>query len=687
MYTQQLKAPTFVDLIRQQAETQPDRTAFTFLRDGENDEAALTVEALDERARAIGGWIQREGLAGERVFLFHPPGVEFLTAFFGCLYGGAVAVPAYPPRANRSFERLKAMAASARAAAVLTTSAVLAHEMKNCVGAESLRHLRWMAAETIPADLVDTWRPPALGASDLAVLQFTSGSTESPKGVMLSHGNLIHNSATIERGFEHTSDSCGVIWLPPFHDMGLIGGILQPLYAGFTGVLMSPVDFVRRPLRWLKAITRFKGTTSGGPNFAYDLCVRSVRPDQLKDLDLSSWTVAFTGAEPIHSATLDRFAETFAPCGFRREAFYPCYGLAEATLIVSGARKADPPIIVPVRSSALEQGRAEVAALADADSRAVVGCGKPLAPAEVVIVDPETALPCPPGRVGEIWVSGPSVAQGYWEHPEATETTFHARLGDGTGGRFLRTGDLGFLHDRELVVTGRRKELIIIRGRNHYPQDLERVAEESHTAIRPGHLAAFAVTDGQDDEERLVLVAELQRGQRDVATAEVVTAIRSAFNEQFGLDLEALVLIRTGSLPKTSSGKIQRTLCRSDYLGGTLEVVASWHASACRPSRPEENRRGPEDTGTAPAENTLLEGLLAGICARALGLETVGIHDSFFALGGGSIQILQVIEEAASFGISLTPEMLFRHQTVAELAVACRAEAVEPRLSPATAAA
>lgn len=430
------------------------------------------------------------------------------------------------------------------------------------------------------------------------------------------------------------------------------------------------------------------GRPAAAPNFAYDLCSRSIRPDQLAELDLSSWTVAFTGAEPIHAATLDRFAETFAPCGFRREAFYPCYGLAEATLIVSGARKTEPPVIVPVRAPSLEQNRAELVPAEDPEAHLVVGCGKPLTPAEVVIVDPETALPCPPGRVGEIWVSGPSVAQGYWEHSEATEATFRARLGDGTGGFFMRTGDLGFLHDRELVVTGRRKELIILRGRNFYPQDIERIAESSHESLRPGHLAAFAINPGTDSEEKLVLVAEVQRGYREGASPELVSTIRRAITEAFGLDLHSLVLIRTGSLPKTSSGKIQRTLSRSDFLKNELEVVGRWDQAEEFAQTTSVESKTPA-TVCQNAPTTRIEGVLAGICAQVLGVSTVGVHDNFFALGGGSIQILQVVENAASFGINLTPEMLFQYQTIAELAVVCQATAPverEPSASVASAA-
>ncbi|HWE40463.1 MAG TPA: AMP-binding protein [Isosphaeraceae bacterium] len=660
-------ASTFVDVIRGRVADQPDQVAFTFLKDGGKEEAHLTIQELDERARAIGGYLQGLGLAGERAFLFHPPGLDYVCALFGCMYAGVVAVPAYPPRANRSLERLQAMADAADASICLSTSGVIANDLRGGEESARLRAMRWVATDALDLETAEGWREPVVGAGELALLQFTSGSTERPKGVMLSHGNLMSNSALIEQAFEHTRDSRGVVWLPPFHDMGLIGGILQPLYAGFTGVLFSPADFAKRPVRWLEAISRYKAVTSGGPNFAYDLCVRTTTPEQRAGLDLSSWSVAFTGAEPIHAATLDRFAEAFAPCGFRREAFYPCYGMAESTLIVTGGRKAAAPVLFSVRGGALERNRVEPASSDDLDARTVVGCGEPLASVGLVIVDLETKAPCTPGRVGEIWVSGPSVAQGYWDQPGQTRETFQARLAGEAGAPYMRTGDLGFLHGRELFVTGRLKELIIIRGRNHYPQDISRAVESCHPAIRQGNLAAFAVPG--DSEEQLALVIEVQRGFRADGTAEVVAAVRRTVAESFGLDAHDVVLIRAHSLPKTSSGKIQHTACRAEFLAGELEVIGKW-------SRADEERREEEGEGEGEvngAPTTLLEMQLVEICARILEVERVGIHDNFFELGGASVQVLQVVDAAAQIGLELTPEMFFEHQTIAELATACQA--------------
>ena len=390
---------------------------------------------------------------------------------------------------------------------------------------------------------------------------------------MVSHGNLWHNLDAIYNCFAHRKDSRGVIWLPPYHDMGLIGGVLQPLYGGFEVTLMSSVDFLQKPWRWLQAISRYRATTSGGPNFAYELCARKITESQLAQLDLSSWEVAFTGAEPVRAATIEEFSNTFAPCGFRREAFYPCYGMAEATLIVSGGASIKPPVIRAVAANALEQNR--VVCSESENQRILVGCGQSLPDQQVIIVDPDSCTQCPPERVGEIWIAGSSVAQGYWQRPQETEQTFGAYLADSGNGPFLRTGDLGFINDGELYVTGRIKDAIIIRGQNHYPTDIERTVENSHPALRPGCGAAFGIE--LKGRERLVVVQEVERSYlRRLAATEVIGQLRQAVAAQHGLQVYAIVLVKTGSIPKTSSGKIRRYACRSGFKEGSLKVVFDW---------------------------------------------------------------------------------------------------------------
>ncbi len=429
----------------------------------------------------------------------------------------------------------------------------------------------WLAVEEVDPRLAEQWEEPAADPSTPAFLQYTSGSTALPKGVIVTHGNILHNEAMIRAAFGQSEESVIVGWLPLYHDMGLIGNVLQPLAAGATCVLMPPLAFLQRPVRWLQAIHRYRATTSGGPDFAYDLCVRKVGPEQRAGLDLSSWKVAFNGAEPVRAETLDRFAEAFAPCGFRREAFYPCYGLAEATLFVAGGRLGEPPVVGRFAAAGLERGEA----IPSPASRAKAGCwsaaARPGAGSGSLVADPGTGEPLAPGQVGEIWVAGPSVAAGYWSRPEETARTFRARLAGDSGqgdGPFLRTGDLGFVRGGELFVTGRLKDLIILRGRNHYPQDIERTAEQAHPELEPGGAAAFSVDVA--GEERLVIAHEVGRrfARSGVPVAQVAAALRLAVAEEHEVQVHEVVLLRTGTLPRTSSGKVQRHACRAAWLAG-----------------------------------------------------------------------------------------------------------------------
>ena len=389
---------------------------------------------------------------------------------------------------------------------------------------------------------------------------------------MISHGNLLHNLTLIHKCFEHTASSHGLIWLPPYHDMGLIGGVLQPIYGGFPVTLMPPVAFLQKPIRWLQAISRYKTTTSGGPNFAYDLCVSKIKPEQLEGLDLSSWEVAFTGAEPIRAETLERFARMFADCGFRKEAFYPCYGMAETTLLVCGGLKAQTPIIRYVKETKLLPNRVEKNSKSREEFQAIVSCGRSWLNQKVAIANPESLIKCSDGEVGEIWVKGESVARGYWNQPKLTRQTFNAYLRDTGEGQFLRTGDLGFLQDGELFVTGRVKDMIIIRGQNYYSQDIELTVQMSHGGLRRDCGAAFPVE--LKNTERLVIVQEVERSYlKKIDVQEVVKNISKVVTARHGLKVYATVLVKTGSIPKTSSGKIQRYACKNAFLNGTLNVV------------------------------------------------------------------------------------------------------------------
>ncbi|PSB30548.1 non-ribosomal peptide synthetase [Chlorogloea sp. CCALA 695] len=555
---------TFVELLCHRSVTQSDVQAFTFLVDGENVKASLTYQQLDSRARAIAFQLQAKGATGDRALLLYPPGLDYLAAFFGCLYAGVVAVPAYPPRNQRNTPRIKAIVADAQAQIALTTTAICS-TVQLLIDSNSLE---WLTTDNLEPGIEDAWQQPCIDTNTLAFLQYTSGSTGTPKGVMLTHGNLLHNAAATYQVMEHSPASRFVSWLPTYHDMGLIGGILQPVYGGFPCILLPPASFLQRPYRWLQTISHYKGTTSGAPNFAYELCTQKITPEQKQTLDLSGWSVAFNGAEPIRSDTLERFATAFADCGFRPEAFYPCYGMAEATLIVAGGQKSAPPVVKTVQKSALEVNQI----IAAKDECHLVSCGQSIPTQQIIIANPDTLTRCQAGEVGEIWVSGASVGQGYWQRPTETLETFHACLsGTGEGG-FLRTGDLGFLDDRQLFVTGRLKDLIIIRGRNLYPQDIELTAERCHSALRLGSNAAFTIAS--NSEERLVVVQELEfRAKPNLD--EVASAIRQAVTVEHEIQVYAVVLIKGGTIPKTSSGKIQRRATRADFDNGQLEIVHS----------------------------------------------------------------------------------------------------------------
>ena len=566
---------SLVEILCARAVELPERDAYTFLVDGETEAITLTYRELDQQARAIAAQLETVCEHGARALLLSPPGLDYIAAFCGCLYAGVVAVPAYPPRMNRNLQRLQAIVADSDAAIALTTSATLARIKPSLVQQPGLENLRWLETDNVSNDLAGSWQMPDINRETLALLQYTSGSTATPKGVMVTHGNLLHNESMIQRAFRQTSDSVIVGWLPLYHDMGLIGTVLQPLFTGSRCVLMSHVAFLQRPVRWLAAISRYHATTSGAPDFGYDLCARKITVEERASLDLSSWTTAFNGSEPVRADTLERFSETFSSCGFRASAFYPCYGLAEATLFVSGGLEPRVPHVKTFAAQALEQNR--VIETVEAEARRLVSCGSTAPDQHVIIVNPETRNVCGPSEVGEIWVAGESVTAGYWKRPEESEETFGARPAD-LDGSFLRTGDLGFIYDDELFITGRLKDLIIIRGRNLYPHDIERTVQESHPKLRSAVGAAFSIADG---EERLIVVHEAERSAKH-NYAEILSAIREAVAEEYEVQLYAVVIVKTGGVPRTSSGKIQRRACRELFLSNRLDVLAEWRESSAQ---------------------------------------------------------------------------------------------------------
>lgn len=561
-----------VDLVRWRADSPGGDAAYLFL-DGAEVASRLAYFALERRARSIAAVLQERGARGERALLLYPPGQHYVEGFFGCLFGGVIPVPAYPPnlaRPERTLPRLLEIIRDSGATVLLTVAPIRAQSEALSGLAPELAALDWVSTDDIDAD-AERWKPWAPGPDDLAFLQYTSGSTRSPRGVLVSHQNLLHNSAQIHDRFGHSPASQGLTWLPPYHDMGLIGGILQPLYGGFPVAVMSPFDFMRNPRVWLEAITRFGANTSGGPNFAFDLCVRRVPPERREGLDLSTWSLAFCGAEPVRPETARRFIDAFAPYGFDPGAFFPCYGLAEGTLIVSGGPRGQG---LSIRES---DSSLPWAAAGEEDPerlREFVTSGAPVDGQEVLIVDPETTTRCPAGVLGEVWVNGPSVCGGYWEREEESEATFRAKLADEPGRCFLRTGDLGCIVDGELLVAGRSKEAFSINGRNHFPHDIEQTVETTSASIRPGCIAAFAL----ERKSRLapIVVIELDPGaEREAATlgGGIASGIRKAVLADHGIRIDSVVIVTRSTIPKTSSGKVRRLDCARRLGAGELPTL------------------------------------------------------------------------------------------------------------------
>lgn len=572
MVLMEIQYNNLAELLSQRALEKKNERLYTFLLDGENEESFLNYEELQSQSTRLASVLQGSKAQSKKALLLYPPGLDYIVAFFACLKAKVIAVPAYPPdpnRLSRTLPRLLSIIRDSGAEIVLTNSAIKGMAEFLFQEAPELRRLEWIASDEDFSVAASDFKKESISSQDLAFIQYTSGSTGDPKGVMLNHENLLSNLAAIQSCFGHHGQSQGVIWLPPYHDMGLIGGILQPLYAGFPVTLMSPLDFLQKPLRWLRAISKYHATTSGGPNFAYDLCAKKASPEDIKTLDLSTWDLAFTGAEPIQVETIQRFSEAFEACGFRPESFYPCYGLAEGTLIVSGGKKQSPLHFKKIDKKALKENQV----VENSESNfSIVSCGPSLFQQDISIVDPESLKALDVGQVGEIWVRGKSVAQGYWNKHEETQKSFQAKTMVGEG-PFLRTGDLGFLQQGELFVTGRMKDVIIIRGANYYPQDIEWVLEQANLPLRMGCGAAFS--SYQNGEEVLVLAWEMDENKitSEDNAIEVFKEIQSLIAIHFDLSIHDIVLIKRASIPKTSSGKIQRHLCKVAYEEVALDTV------------------------------------------------------------------------------------------------------------------
>jgi acyl-CoA synthetase (AMP-forming)/AMP-acid ligase II len=562
---------SLVDLLQHRAANQPDDRAYIFLSDQGSEEAVLTFAELARGAGEVAARLAHSQI-GDRALLLFGPGLDFIVAYFGCLLAGVIAVPMMLPRRNSSLDSSASIVANCSPRFAITNAQVSRARPDVVERFEKLK-MEWLIVDaerkSIP-DRDNQLRIP--GSDDIAFLQYTSGSSSDPKGVMVTHRNLIENLEMIRVTLDNTARSTYASWVPLYHDMGLILNVLQALYIGAACVLLAPVTFIQRPLRWLHAIHHYRAEVAGAPNFAFDLCVQRFRADQVKELDLSCWKVAFNGAEPVRADTIERFTATFRPYGFDPRATNPLYGMAEATLLISGAPRGSGPVIRTVSRDAFQRHELAPAASGD-DAHRVVGCGRNLIGERIAIVDPETRRRLATDQIGEVWVGGPHICKGYWRNPEATTSTFQARI-EGEEEPWLRTGDLGFMDEAgELFITGRIKDLIIVRGINYYPQDIENTVYDSHPALRRNCGAAFSVLT-EENQEKVVLVQEVERThRRDLEIEEIVACIREAVANEHEIALDSIVLIRPGSIPKTTSGKIQRSAARRMWLQNSFETV------------------------------------------------------------------------------------------------------------------
>jgi len=561
---------SLVALLAERARTQAGERAYAFLSDRGVEEAALTYGELHKAAQALAARLTKLASRGDRALLVFPPGLEFMVAFFGCLMAGIIAVPMMMPRRNAR-DASGAILKNCEPALALTTQAFTLRQ--DLLSRFERAGLQWLAVD-LDGGAAEGAELPLPDPQAIAFLQYTSGSTSDPKGVAVTHANLVANLEMIRLSYGNTSHSTFVNWVPLYHDMGLILNALEPVYVGALCVLMAPNGFMQRPLNWLRAIHHYKAEVTSSPNFGFDLCVARYRADQMQDIDLSSWKVASVGAEPVRAETLRNFIDTFAGHGFAKEAMFPAFGMAEGTLLITGGRRGAGHLTRDISTAALQTHR--VAPPIDAaDAQTVVGCGRALQGEQIAIVDPETRSRLPLDRVGEVWVDGPNVARLYWRNEEATADSLNAQIaGDNSAARWLRTGDLGFVDDTgELFITGRIKDLIIIRGINHYPQDIEQTVQHLHPSLRQNGGAAFSVRD-ETGEETLVIVQEIERTERNrIDPDELTGLIREGITDQHEVFARHIALIRPGSLPKTTSGKIQRSMARKLWLEGRLNMI------------------------------------------------------------------------------------------------------------------
>lgn len=660
---------TLVELVRARADAHPDR-GYHFQSDGTDVTESLSYGELERDARKVAATLQRNAVAkGSRVVLLYPTGLEFVRAFWGCFYAGAIAVPVPPPhpvRPARTVARLRTIVEDCRPDVVLTSSALLSAWQAVLAIAPELASTKVLVTDGTDADPGD-WKPVSASSSDIAVLQYTSGSTRDPRGVMISHGNMLHNLAMLREFHQKQEHMVMISWLPLYHDMGLIRGMMSPLHMGGDCFMMGPMEFAQQPVKWLATVTAHRGTTTGSPNFGYELATRKIADEDLAKLDLSSLEVVFASAEPIRKGTIERFVDRFAPCGLGRGTFRAAYGLAEATVAVAG-ELGDGLQTFTVSERAMREGRVVASSPSAADAYDLVSCGEPLGDQDVAIVDPQGRR-CAPDQIGEVWVRGRSVARGYWHREEDTRAVFGAELPDGSG-PFLRTGDLGcFTPKGGLCIVGRKKDIVIVRGQNYYPHDVEATVEAADARLRPGCSAVFGVdVDGSDS---LVVVAECDGRVTtgDVRWNDVVAAVRSAVGEEHEVAIQTVCLIASGKIPKTASGKVQRAAAKRMYLAGEFEPLHTWSAPPATTTDDKEAETLARLGQTPPPVGHEAVLALAAIWSDVLGVERIGPDDDFFKLGSDSLQLMRVIARVgAVWGVELKLAEVFKASTVAGMA-------------------
>ncbi|WP_062053012.1 hybrid non-ribosomal peptide synthetase/type I polyketide synthase [Aquimarina longa] len=662
---------TLVTILNDHISQAPDKVIYRFLAKGEEESDSRTYQDLYDNAKRIALHILEYVKPGDRVLLLYPSGLDFTDAFFGCLLAGVIAVPAFPPQGKRRIGRLENIIADCEANLILTTDVIYVKSYK-WFDNEDFENIKWVQTDILP-DGIDK-DLPVVFPSDTAFLQYTSGSTGDPKGVMVTHTNIIHNSKLICNCYRHNPETIIVSWLPIYHDMGLIGNILQAVYVGCETIIMPPTAFIQKPIRWLRTISNYKGTTSGAPNFAYDLCVQQIKEEDLNNLELSSWSVVFNGSEPIRPETMDSFEATFKPFGLKTTYLSPCYGMAETTLIISTKDFNAIPVTLFLNKENFHSGKV-VISKNDCNESDMIRCmssGQVLEDMNAIIVNPNTKKVCDKDEIGEIWVSGKSITKGYWQREKLTKEVFKAQIVDSNQQEdtYLRTGDMGFINNKELYITGRLKELMIINGVNHFPQDIERVVQKSHTDLQNNAGVAFSAEI--KGKEQLVIVQEIKRtSMRRYDFDRIIKSICDSVFEQHELSIYAIILVKPGRVGKTSSGKIKRLATKLLYESNAIDGILEQWVEGKNINSPSENLQEDKLLKVAELANNDLEKWLQEAIAAELNvsISKINVSTSFSELGMSSLQSIRLTGKLSDYlDTEITPTIIYSYSNIKDLA-------------------